>query len=78
MSSAGAQRAWAVLKFGGTSVSSRERWETIGAIAKERKQVKERAFVVCSALSQVSNLLEAVVSGSQNASYEAPLEEIIR
>lgn len=78
MSSAGAHRAWAVLKFGGTSVSSRERWETIGAIAKERKQVKERAFVVCSALSQVSNLLEEVVSGTQSAAYEAPLEEIIR
>lgn len=78
MSSAGAQQAWVVLKFGGTSVSSRERWETIGAIAKERKQVKEKPFVVCSALSQVSNLLEEVVSGSQRGAWEAPVNEIIR
>lgn len=78
MSSAGAQQAWVVLKFGGTSVSSRERWETIGAIAKERKQAHEKPFVVCSALSQVSNLLEDVVSGSQTGSYEATVEEIIR
>ena len=78
MSSAGAQQAWVVLKFGGTSVSTRERWETIGAIAKERKQVKEKPFVVCSALSQVSNLLEEVVSGSQTGNYESTVEEIVR
>jgi len=27
---------WIVLKFGGTSVSRRERWDTIGRIARER------------------------------------------
>lgn len=76
MSSAEAQ-AWVVLKFGGTSVSTRARWETIGAIAKERKQVGERPFVVCSALSQVSNLLEEVVAGSLRGTHEAAIEEII-
>ena len=29
---------WIVLKFGGTSVSKRERWDTIGRLAAERAQ----------------------------------------
>lgn len=77
MSSASAQQAWVVLKFGGTSVSSRERWETIGALARERKQAKEQPFVVCSAVSQVSNMLEKVVHGSEGQKREAVVEEII-
>lgn len=76
MSSARAQ-AWVVLKFGGTSVSTRARWETIGAIAKERKQAGEQPFVVCSALSQVSNLLEEVVAGSLQNTHDRAIEEII-
>ena len=71
------EQAWVVLKFGGTSVSTRARWETIGAIAKERKQAGERPFVVCSALSQVSNLLEDVVAGSLRNAHEGTIDEII-
>lgn len=77
MSSAGAQQDWVVLKFGGTSVSSRERWETIGELAKERKQAGEKPFVVCSAVSQVSNMLERVVQGSPGDSREDVVQEII-
>lgn len=77
MSSAGAQEAWVVLKFGGTSVSSRERWETIGELAKERKQTGESPFVVCSAVSQVSNMLEKVVHGSPDESRADVVQAII-
>lgn len=77
MSSAGAQEAWVVLKFGGTSVSSRDRWETIGELAKERKQDGETPFVVCSAVSQVSNMLEKIVYGSPDETREAVVQEII-
>lgn len=77
MSPAAAQQSWVVLKFGGTSVSSRERWETIGALAKERKQAKENPFIVCSAVSQVSNKLERVVHGPEEGSREDVVREII-
>ena len=38
---------WIVLKFGGTSVSRRERWDTIGRLARERADsVATRVLVV--------------------------------
>ncbi len=49
---------WVVLKFGGTSVSSLERWRTIAATVRERIAAGRRLVIVCSALSQVSNRLE--------------------
>ena len=56
------ERPWVVLKFGGTSVSSLERWETIAAEAQARLSEGLRPLIVCSALSQVSNQLEAMIS----------------
>jgi len=52
---------WIVLKFGGTSVSSLDRWRTIAATLEERLAAGKRLVVVCSALSQVSNRLEALL-----------------
>lgn len=54
-------RPWLVLKFGGTSVSSLERWKTIRATLQARLDRGARPVVVCSALSQVSNRLEALL-----------------
>jgi diaminopimelate decarboxylase/aspartate kinase len=54
--------SWVVLKFGGTSVSSAECWETIAKILRERISDGLRPLVVCSALSQVSNQLEAALA----------------
>ncbi len=65
-----------VLKFGGTSVSTRERWETIGGIARERLARGERPFIVCSALSGVSNLLERVIAECISGSHAEALAEI--
>src|SRR5690606_41437255 len=42
---------WIVLKFGGTSVSQRERWDTIGRLAASRAAGGRRVLVVVSALS---------------------------
>lgn len=50
-----------VLKFGGTSVASAERWETIAKILRDRISEGLRPLVVCSAVSQVSNQLEEVL-----------------
>src|SRR5690606_6746951 len=55
---------WIVLKFGGTSVSRRERWDTIGQLALERADAGDaRVLVVVSALSGVTNELEAACEG---------------
>jgi len=55
---------WLVLKFGGTSVSSLERWQTIASTVRRRLQRGARPLVVCSALSQVSNRLEALLTAA--------------
>ncbi|WP_246109276.1 bifunctional aspartate kinase/diaminopimelate decarboxylase [Vulcaniibacterium gelatinicum] len=60
-----AQR-WVVLKFGGTSVSRRNRWDTIGALAAKRRQEEDaRVLVVVSALSGVTNELQAIADGRE-------------
>jgi diaminopimelate decarboxylase/aspartate kinase len=56
---------WIVLKFGGTSVSRRNRWDTIGAIASKRMLEQDaRVLVVVSALSGVTNALQAIADGA--------------
>lgn len=55
---------WIVLKFGGTSVSKRSRWDTIGALMRRRAEEEgARVLVVVSALSGVTNALQAMIDG---------------
>ena len=59
---------WIVLKFGGTSVSRRHRWDTIGRIAEGRARDEDaRVLVVVSALSGVTNALQAIADGDDPA-----------
>ena len=59
---------WIVLKFGGTSVSRRHRWDTIGRLMKRRADEEHvRVLVVVSALSGVTNELQAVCDGHADA-----------
>ncbi|WP_238978773.1 bifunctional aspartate kinase/diaminopimelate decarboxylase [Novilysobacter arseniciresistens] len=68
-----AQR-WVVLKFGGTSVSRRNRWDTIGRIAAKRMaEENARVLVVVSALSGVTNELLAIGNGDDIAGRVAAL-----
>lgn len=61
-------RPWVVVKFGGTSVSSRERWETIRQVAESRLSEGLRPMIICSALSGVSDMLEQIlVKAPENA-----------
>src|SRR5690606_224972 len=65
MPSAPIGTSWAVLKFGGTSVSQRHRWDTIGRLAHKRAQeCGGRGLVVVSALSGVTNELWAIGGGA--------------
>ncbi|HYG06644.1 MAG TPA: bifunctional aspartate kinase/diaminopimelate decarboxylase [Stenotrophomonas sp.] len=59
---------WIVLKFGGTSVSRRHRWDTIGKLAKKRAdETSARVLVVVSALSGVTNELTAIAEGAADS-----------
>jgi diaminopimelate decarboxylase/aspartate kinase len=52
---------YVVLKFGGTSVSSKSRWQTIARLVRERRDQGLRVVVVVSALSGVTNALEQLI-----------------
>lgn len=72
MADSGNRRGWVILKFGGTSVSSKERWETIDLVARDRLEEGLIPFVVCSALSGVSNALDELV-GAAITGEQAPI-----
>ncbi len=52
------EKPWIVLKFGGTSVANRQRWQTIADLVKERQQQGHNVAVVHSAKSGLTNLLD--------------------
>jgi len=58
--------AWSVLKFGGTSVSKRGRWDTIGALAGARRAEGGPVLVVVSAVSGITNALQAIIDSAGN------------
>ena len=56
-----ADSRWVVMKFGGTSVATAERWETIAALVQARIDAGLRPVVVHSALGGVSNALSEIL-----------------
>ncbi|MEP6908483.1 MAG: bifunctional aspartate kinase/diaminopimelate decarboxylase, partial [Pseudoxanthomonas sp.] len=71
-----ASDCWIVLKFGGTSVSRRHRWDTIGRLAKRRAEENDaRVLVVVSALSGVTNELTAIADGAEDSAQRITLLE---
>ncbi|AER55824.1 bifunctional aspartate kinase/diaminopimelate decarboxylase protein [Pseudoxanthomonas spadix BD-a59] len=68
---------WIVLKFGGTSVSRRHRWDTIGKLAKKRAEDNHaRVLIVVSALSGVTNELTAIADGAADAASRVAALEL--
>ncbi|AWV90397.1 bifunctional aspartate kinase/diaminopimelate decarboxylase [Bradymonas sediminis] len=65
-----------VLKFGGTSVSTLERWQTVAEILEATLAENKRPFVVCSALSGVSNQLEALAALAPTGDYAELIDQI--
>ena len=64
--------SWIVLKFGGTSVSQRQRWDTIGALMRERQQSEDaKVLVVVSALSGVTNQLQGAIDRADDDDFLA-------
>jgi diaminopimelate decarboxylase/aspartate kinase len=57
---AAAAEPWIVVKFGGTSVSTRPRWENIRRIAAAHRARGRRVVIVVSALSGITDELKAI------------------
>src|SRR5690606_7833533 len=65
------------LKFGGTSVSRRERWDTIGRLARETAERSDaRVLVVVSALSGATNELQAIATAAADADIAPRIEAL--
>ncbi len=69
--------SWLVLKFGGTSVATPERWRTIATVAQRYVADGYRPVLVCSALSGISDQLENLVQeAAAGASPDATLAAV--
>ena len=69
---------WVVIKFGGTSVSTRPRWENIARIAAAHRARGRRVLVVVSALSGVTDLLKRIAeSGADESVARAAQVDIV-
>ena len=70
---------WVVMKFGGTSVTGSKNWKNILSIIQGRLQQGERLFIVCSAISNISDQLERLASAVRSGrSYDDALNKLIR
>lgn len=70
-------RSWIVLKYGGSSVSSRDNWLGIARRVRELLDQGERPLVVCSAVRGISDMLEEVVDRAPRGEHQALVEEIL-
>ena len=57
---------WVVLKFGGTSVATAERWRTILKLAAVRRAEGNRVLVVVSALSGITDALKGLCACAES------------
>lgn len=70
--------SYVVLKFGGTSVSNRQRWQTIASVVQQRLDSGFKVLVVCSAASGITNALERLLTEAVTGDHEATLDHIKR
>ncbi len=68
--------SWVVLKFGGTSVSTSQNWSNIASVIRERQAAKLRPVVVHSALSGITDRLEALLAAALAGKHGGVLEGI--
>jgi bifunctional diaminopimelate decarboxylase / aspartate kinase len=65
-----------VLKFGGTSVSVRTNWHNIASVVRARLGAGLRPVVVHSALSGITDRLEALIAAALGGTHAILLDEI--
>ena len=68
-----ANAGWVVVKFGGTSVSTRPRWDTIRQIAASWQAKGKRVVIVVSALSGITDKLKAISQAANDPARRAEL-----
>lgn len=68
---------WVVIKFGGTSVSTRARWDNIASIAATHREAGKRVLIVVSALSGITDLLKGIGEGFADEARCAELLDTI-
>ncbi|HET8942099.1 MAG TPA: aspartate kinase, partial [Rudaea sp.] len=68
---------WVVLKFGGTSVSTRARWDKIAAIAAAHRAQGRRVLIVVSALSGITDLLKTIAQDETTPLRRGELRDVI-
>ena len=71
-------RPWVVLKFGGTSVATAPRWQSILRLAQQRIAEGFRPVIVVSALSGVTNLLLKIIDAVGDETAARALVDEIR
>jgi len=67
---------WIVLKFGGTSVSTRANWQNIAQVAAERRASGARVLIVCSAVAGVTDRLERLLDAATAQAQQEQLRAI--
>ncbi|HEY3808617.1 MAG TPA: bifunctional aspartate kinase/diaminopimelate decarboxylase [Steroidobacteraceae bacterium] len=72
------QSAWVVLKFGGTSVSSLINWRNIASVVRSRLAAGNRVLIVHSALSGITDRLDALLTSALAGTQQPVLEDIER
>ncbi len=68
---------WVVLKFGGTSVSSAANWHNIVHVLRARLADGLRPVVVHSAVSGITDLLEALLAAAMDGQHEPLYQQIV-
>jgi diaminopimelate decarboxylase/aspartate kinase len=71
-------QGWVVLKFGGSSVSSVGNWRNIAGVVRDRIAANLRPVLVHSALSGVTDRLEALLAAALAGNHAAVLAQIDR
>jgi len=67
---------WVILKFGGTSVSTRENWDNIAHVIEKRKEQGFAVIVVHSALKGISNQLQQLTTAISETQMQLILQTI--
>jgi diaminopimelate decarboxylase/aspartate kinase len=67
---------WIVLKFGGTSVSTAPNWQRIAQIVRQRAASGSRVLIVHSALSGITDRLDALLAAALQGTHGQILDAI--
>lgn len=70
------ERSWVVLKFAGTTLSTRERWETLVSVAEARRNRGAAVLLVVSALRGAAADLEQLIPAAIRGHHVPVIERI--